>query len=108
MGKIRPDEAGAARRKVNGPIQMPTRDQSYRFCSAPCGSGKTHKNICRACELIESGSPVAIAMPTKELIEKTVREELTTRQGYPDYHIFHSDRVSAGTSVSKELTAYLK
>ena len=49
-----------------------------------------------------------IAQPTKDLIEKTVREELTTLPNCPDYKVFHGDRVPAGSSVAKELVTYLK
>jgi hypothetical protein len=46
------------------------------FCSAPCGSGKTYQIIKRACEWAKTGRRIIILQPTKELIEKTVQEEL--------------------------------
>jgi hypothetical protein len=87
---------------------MLTRDESLRYCSAPCASGKTHNIIRRACQMIKSGSRVVIAQPTKDLIEKTVRDEFTNRPGQPDYKIFHGDRIPPGSSVARELVAYLK
>ena len=87
---------------------MLTRDQTYRFCSAPCGSGKTRAIIRRACDIIKSGGKVIIAQPTKDLIEKTVREELTTLPKCPKYKVFHGDSVPPGSSVSAELVEFLK
>jgi hypothetical protein len=98
----------AARARRAKKIPMLTRDQRYRYCSAPCASGKTHNIIDRACAMIRSGARVVIAQPTKELIEKTVRDELTNRPGHPDYKIFHGDRVPPGSSVARELVACLK
>ena len=76
------------------------------FCSAPCGSGKTHQIIKRACEWAKLGRRVVVLQPTKELIEKTVQGELLRRPDAPTYKVFHGDTVSG--SVARELTEYLK
>ena len=46
------------------------------FCSAPCGSGKTHQIVNRACKWAKTGRRVVILQPTKELIDKTVEDEI--------------------------------
>jgi hypothetical protein len=69
-----------------------------KYFSAPCGSGKTHQIINRACELARSGERVLVLQPTKELIEKTVRDELLTRGRPPRYHVFHGDIVEGAVA----------
>ena len=63
------------------------------FCSAPCGSGKTYQIINRACEWAKLGRRVIDLQPTKELIERTVQEELLRRPDAPTYKVFHGDTV---------------
>ena len=77
------------------------------YCSAPCGSGKTHQIVQRACKMARSGRRVFIAQPTKELIDKTVREELEIIPDHPAYRVFHGDTVGA-KSIAKRLIDYLK
>ena len=83
---------------VEGPI--------INFCSAPCGSGKTHQIIKRACKWAKTGRRIIILQPTKELIDKTVQEELLRRPDAPTYKVFHGDTVCG--SVAHNLTEYLK
>jgi hypothetical protein len=83
-------------------------DQIVWYCSAPCGSGKTHQITNRVFNSIKGDTRVFIAQPTKQLIDKTVAESLTSRLWHPDYKIFHGDRVGARKSVAGELVDYLK
>jgi hypothetical protein len=76
------------------------------FCSAPSGSGKTYQIIKRACEWAKLGRRVIILQPTKELIGKTVQEELLWRSDAPTYKVFHGDTVCG--SVAHNLTEDLK
>ena len=46
------------------------------FCSAPSGSGKTRQLIESACRLAHKGKNVLFLQPTKELIDKTIEQEL--------------------------------
>ena len=57
--------------------------------------------------MARSGRRVFIAQPTKELIDKTVREELETIPDHPAYRVFHGDTVGA-KSIAKRLIDYLK
>jgi hypothetical protein len=76
------------------------------FCSAPCGSGKSHQAINLACEWAKLGRRVIVPQPTKELIDKTIQEELLRRPDVPRYEVFHGDTVSG--SVAHSLTDYQK
>jgi hypothetical protein len=76
------------------------------FCSAPCGSGKTHQIVNRACEWAKTGRRSIILQPTTKLIDKTVQEELLPRRNPPRYEVFHGGTVSG--SVAQALTDYLK
>jgi len=76
------------------------------YGSAPCGSGKTYQIVKRACEWAKLGRRVIILQPTKELIEKTVQEELLRRPDAPPYKVFHGGTVPG--SVAHNLTEYLK
>ena len=75
------------------------------FSSAPSGAGKTSQIIRRACQLAHEHKRVLILQPTKELIAKTVAEELNRQPGVPQYHVFHQDTV-AGSSVASEMTRF--
>ena len=77
-----------------------------RFASAPCGAGKTHLIIKRACELARSGERVLVLQPTKELIERTVRDELLAKPKPPRNHVFHSDVVDG--PVASAITNHFK
>jgi hypothetical protein len=76
------------------------------FCSAPCGSGKTHSLVQQACDWARSGRNIAILQPTKELIDKTVEQELIPETDAPKHKVFHGDTVPG--SVAQSLTDYLK
>jgi len=78
------------------------------FCSAPSGSGKTHQIVTRACDLARQGERVLVVQPTKDLIDKTVREELGSRCAPPPHRIFHGGTVREGQSVAHELTEYVR
>ena len=75
------------------------------FSSAPSGAGKTSQIIRRACQLAHEHKRVLILQPTKELIAKTVAEELNRQPRVPQYHVFHQDTV-AGSSVASEMTRF--
>jgi len=75
------------------------------FSPAPSGAGKTSQIIRRACQLAHEHKRVLILLPTKELIAKTVAEELNRQPGVPQYHVFHQDTV-AGSSVASEMTRF--
>ena len=75
------------------------------FSSAPSGAGKTSQIIRRACQLAHEHKRVLILQPTKELIAKTVAEELNRQPGVPQYHVFHQDTVG-GSSVASEITRF--
>ena len=75
------------------------------FSSAPSGAGKTSQIIRRGCQLAHEHKRVLILQPTKELIAKTVAEELNRQPGVPQYHVFHQDTV-AGSSVASEMTRF--
>ncbi len=77
-----------------------------RYCSAPCGSGKTRQLIHRACELVEKGSRVLVLQPTKELIDKTVQDEVLSRANPPPYCVFHQGAIRDG-NVAKALADYV-
>src|SRR3954466_6292029 len=57
------------------------------YASSPCGSGKTHQIIARACEMANRDLVVIVVQPTIELIEKTIRDELLTRSNPPPHHV---------------------
>lgn len=78
-----------------------------KYCSAPCGSGKTKTLIDRACEYAAKGSNILFVQPTKELTAKTVQEELLTRQNPPQHKIFNQDTVAEG-SVSRAVADELQ
>jgi Rad3-related DNA helicase len=74
------------------------------YASAPSGSGKTHQIIARACQLATDDKRVLILQPTKELISKTVEQELNRQPKPPQCRVFHGDTVSG--SVAGELTRF--
>ena len=47
------------------------------FCSAPCGSGKTCQIVGQALGLVQRNEKVLILQPTRSLIDKTVKEEIS-------------------------------
>ena len=74
------------------------------FCSAPCGSGKTHQLIESACRLAKSGEKVLFLQPTKELIDKTIEQELRSRSDPPPHQKFYG--ATKGQSVARSLMEY--
>ena len=78
-----------------------------KFCAAPCGSGKTHQIINRACEVVRTHNRVLILQPTRELINRTVQEELLSRPNPPQVRVFHRGTVGDG-KVSKALADYVR
>jgi hypothetical protein len=78
-----------------------------KFCAAPCGSGKTHQIINRACELVRNHNRVLVLQPTRELIDRTVREEVQSRPNPPQVRVFHRGTVGDG-KVSKALADHVR
>lgn len=76
-----------------------------KFADAPCGAGKTHQIVERAVGLARSGERALILQPTRELIDKTVRDELLSHPNPPPHHVFHSGRFPG--SVARILTEHL-
>jgi hypothetical protein len=76
-----------------------------RYISARCGAGKTKQIINRACELARHHKRVIVLQPTKQLIERTVQQELRTHRFAPNYYVFHEDTVTG--SVAREITRFL-
>jgi hypothetical protein len=58
--------------------------------------------------LARQGERVLVVQPTKELIDKTVEQELLPRAGHPPYKIFHGGTVDERRSVAHALTEYAK
>ena len=79
-----------------------------RYCSAPCGSGKSHLIIKRACELVREGRRVLILQPTRELIDRTVKDELQARADPPQVRVFHRGTIGEDAKVSKALADYIQ
>jgi hypothetical protein len=61
-----------------------------------------------ACELAKQHKKVLLIQPTRELIDKTVNEELLARPDPPNYRVIHGGTVSADRSVALELANYFK
>jgi hypothetical protein len=78
-----------------------------KYCSAPCGAGKTKAAIDLARELAEAGEKVIILQPTKRLIDNTVKDELPSRPNPPPHFVFHGDVLDEGQSVALELSEHL-
>ena len=72
-----------------------------KYVSAPCGSGKTHQLISKACEMASDGSRVLFVQPTIELIKGATDELEPTR---PSTVQIHGGTVDG--SVAAELQAY--
>src|SRR6266511_5391578 len=75
-----------------------------RYISAPCGAGKTKQIVNRACQLARDHQRVIVLQPTKNLIEKTIQQELMAHYFVPTHYGFHEDKVSG--SVARALTRY--
>jgi len=78
-----------------------------KYSAAPCGSGKTHLTINRACELVRNHYRVLVLQPTRELIDRTVREEVQSRLNPPQVRVIHRGTVGDG-KVSKALADYVR
>jgi hypothetical protein len=77
-----------------------------QYCSAPCGSGKTYQLIKAACRIANRGEIVLFVQPTKELIDKTIAEQLLPRSSPPPYQTFYGS--STGNSVARRITEHLE
>jgi len=75
------------------------------FCSAPCGSGKTYQLIETAFRIANQGEIVLFLQPTKELIDKTIADQLP-RSSRPPHQTFYGS--SIGNSVARRITKYLE
>jgi hypothetical protein len=74
------------------------------YGSAPSGSGKTHKSVDRAVDLVHRGERVLFLSPTKELSTKTAITEL---RGRVPYRIINEDTVGKG-NVTAELVRHFQ
>jgi superfamily II DNA or RNA helicase len=72
------------------------------YCSAPCGSGKTYQLVQSACQLANGGEAVLFLQPTKELMDKTIEEQLSKLSCPPSFEKFYGG--PARHSVARELT----
>ena len=79
-----------------------------KYCAAPCGSGKSHLTVKRACELVREGKRVLILQPTRELIDRTVKDELQARANPPPVRVFHRGSIGGDAKVSKALADYIQ
>jgi hypothetical protein len=79
-----------------------------KYCAAPCGSGKTHQIINRACDLVRNHNRVLILQPTRDLIDRTVNEELQALVDPPPVRVFHGGTIGKAAKVSKALADYVK
>jgi hypothetical protein len=79
-----------------------------KYCAAPCGSGKTHQIINRACDLVRNHNRVLILQPTRDLIDRTVNEELQALVDPPPVRAFHGGTIGKAAKVSKALADYVK
>lgn len=77
------------------------------FHSAPCGAGKTRAITCRAIDAAREGHRIIVAQPTKELIDRTVKEELAVHPDLPPFHVFHGGTAGAA-NVVKTLMRHLR
>jgi hypothetical protein len=77
------------------------------YCSAPCGSGKSHELVEEACIRVKAGQRVLFLQPTCELIDKTIRNELEARPVVPRFEVFHKG-VLPNQSVAKALSDFAK
>ena len=76
------------------------RPLTINFCSAPPGSGKTHQ-IGNRSRYLAAFNKVIILQPTRDLLEKTAKEEI---HPFP-FRIFHKGTVDG--SVAKALADYV-
>lgn len=79
-----------------------------RYYSAPCGAGKTRAIAIRAVALAQAGEKVLILQPTKQLIDKTVVDELSALGTDTPFYVFHGDAIREGRFVAQELAEHLK
>jgi len=82
--------------------------QKIRYASSPSGAGKTHGIIKRACELGRDVDRIMILQPTKELISRTIEDELKAQPKRPCWHVFHEDTISHNESVAAEITRFIR
>jgi hypothetical protein len=75
-----------------------------KYCSAPCGSGKTWQMEHRAVELIRRNKKVILVVPTRNLADK-IAEDIRAFPNHPKVQVFHKGTV--GKSVAKALADYV-
>jgi hypothetical protein len=78
-----------------------------KYCSGAPGRGKTHALIALAVELANEGKNILIMMPTKELIDKTVKEELSKHGPLPPYVELHGGTIK-GERVPVAIADYMR
>ena len=59
-----------------------------------------------ACRIAHQGEIVLLFQPTKELIEKTITDQLLRRSNPPEHKAFYG--ASPGQSIARKLTEYLE
>jgi len=82
--------------------------QKIRYASSPSGAGKTHGIIRRACQLGRDVDRIMLLQPTKELIGRTIEDELKAQPKRPYWHVFHEDTISHTESVAAEITSFVR
>jgi hypothetical protein len=78
-----------------------------RYYSAPCGAGKTRAIAARAIALAEDDHKVLILQPTKQLIDKTVLDEVSILGPNIPRYVIHGDTIGKDEFVAKKLAAHL-
>lgn len=86
-------------------IYLPPRSLTINYCSAPPGSGKTRQAVHRrVVDYLERFEKILLVQPTRNLIDKTVAEEIQKLSKPPYVKIFHKGTV--GKNVGKLLDDY--
>ena len=82
---------------------MQTALRRILYIDALAGAGKTYAIVRHAHKLVTRGGKVIIAQPTKQLIDRTVADELSQLSGIR-YRVIHGDSTS---SVIAEIVRHL-
>jgi hypothetical protein len=77
------------------------------YAASPSGAGKTHNIVARACELAREHSRVLILQPTRELIKRTIENEVKPLSKPPECREFTQATIPSGKSVVREIIDYL-
>jgi superfamily II DNA or RNA helicase len=80
---------------------------SIFYAASPSGAGKTHNIVARACELAREHSRVLILQPTRELIKRTIENEVKPLSKPPECREFTQATIPSGKSVVREIIDYL-